>query len=169
VRLSDEQHPQLDEMAKVSAKAAITNIEAYAIHRELLAAHAADYDPFVRGRLEGGRDISAADYVALMRARAVLVREMDARLSDLDGLVLPTTPIVAPTIAEVSASFEAFMAKQLLGFRNTSIINFFDLCAVSLPLPREGQLPVGLMLVARNGQDRKLLRMAAAVEHLFSE
>jgi Asp-tRNA(Asn)/Glu-tRNA(Gln) amidotransferase A subunit family amidase len=102
VRLSDEQHPQLDEMAKVSAKAAITNIEAYAIHRELLAAHAADYDPFVRGRLEGGRDISAADYVALMRARAVLVREMDARLSDLDGLVLPTTPIVAPTIAEVS-------------------------------------------------------------------
>jgi aspartyl-tRNA(Asn)/glutamyl-tRNA(Gln) amidotransferase subunit A len=94
---------------------------------------------------------------------------MDARLSDLDGLVLPTTPIVAPTIAEVSASFEAFMAKQLLGFRNTSIINFFDLCAVSLPLPREGQLPVGLMLVARNGQDRKLLRMAAAVEHLFSE
>ena len=168
VQLSDEQLPQLDEMAKVSAKAAITNIEAYAIHRELLAAHAADYDPFVRGRLEAGRDISAADYIALMRARAALVREMDARLSDLDGLVLPTTPIVAPTIAEVSASFEAFMAKQLLGFRNTSMINFFDLCAVSLPLPSEGGLPVGLMLVARNGQDRKLLRMAAAVEHLFS-
>jgi Amidase len=81
----------------------------------------------------------------------------------LDGLVLPTTPIVAPTITEVSASFEAFMAKQLLGFRNTNMINFFDLCAVSLPLPRVGALPVGLMLVARNGRDRKLLRIAAAV------
>jgi len=27
---------------------------------------------------------------------------MDARLIDLDGLMLPTTAIVAPTIAEVS-------------------------------------------------------------------
>jgi aspartyl-tRNA(Asn)/glutamyl-tRNA(Gln) amidotransferase subunit A len=167
-RLSDEQLPQLDEMAKVSAKAAITNIEAYAIHRDLLATRANDYDPFVRGRLEGGRDVSAADYMVLIRARAALVREMDARLSDLDGLVLPTTPIVAPTITEVSASFEAFIAKQLLGFRNTNMINFFDLCAVSLPLPRAGVLPVGLMLVARNGRDRKLLRMAAAVEQLFA-
>jgi hypothetical protein len=45
--------------------------------------------------------------------------------------------------------------------RNTQIINFFDLCAISLPLPRGDALPVGLMVVARNGQDRWLLRMAA--------
>ena len=49
--------------------------------------------------------------------------------------------------------------------RNTAIANFFDLCAISLPL--QAALPVGLMLVARNGQDRMLLRIAAAVaEHL---
>ena len=35
-------------------------------------------------------------------------------------------------------------------------------------LPRAGALPVGLMLVARNGHDRRLFRMAAAVERLFS-
>jgi aspartyl-tRNA(Asn)/glutamyl-tRNA(Gln) amidotransferase subunit A len=29
-------------------------------------------------------------------------------------------------------------------------------------------LPVGLMLVARNGHDRRLLRIAAAVERLFA-
>src|SRR5205814_2251319 len=54
VRLSDERLPQLDEMAKVNARAVITPIEAFAIHRELLAAHASDYDPFVWGRLDGG-------------------------------------------------------------------------------------------------------------------
>jgi aspartyl-tRNA(Asn)/glutamyl-tRNA(Gln) amidotransferase subunit A len=42
------------------------------------------------------------------------------------------------------------------------MINFFDLCAVSLPLPAE--LPVGVMLVTRNGQDHRLLRIAAAAE-----
>jgi len=38
----------------------------------------------------------------------------------------------------------------------------------ALPLPRARALPVGLMLVARNGHDRRLFRMAAAVERLFS-
>ena len=135
--------------------------------RERLATRAADYDPFVRPRIEAGRTLSAADYMAMLRDRTVLVRAMDARLSDLDALALPTTPIVAPTIAEVSSS-EGFTAKNALVLRNPAIANFFDLCAISLPLPRAGGLPVGLMLVARNGHDRRLFRMAAAVERLFA-
>src|SRR5207302_2471821 len=149
------------------AKSGFAPAEAYSIHRERLATQGADYDPNVRARIERGRELSAADYVAMARERTSLVRAMDARLADLDGLVLPTTPIVAPTIAEVSVR-ETFSAKNMLLLRNTSIINFFDLCAISLPLPRDAGLPVGLMLVARNGQDRRLFRIAAAVEKLFS-
>jgi aspartyl-tRNA(Asn)/glutamyl-tRNA(Gln) amidotransferase subunit A len=52
--------------------------------------------------------------------------------------------------------------------RNPSMINFFDLCAISLPLPRSGGLPAGLMVVARNGQDRHLFRIAAAMERLLA-
>jgi aspartyl-tRNA(Asn)/glutamyl-tRNA(Gln) amidotransferase subunit A len=52
--------------------------------------------------------------------------------------------------------------------RNTVIVNFFDLCAIALPLPREGGLPTSLMLVARNGQDHRLFGIAAAVERLFA-
>jgi aspartyl-tRNA(Asn)/glutamyl-tRNA(Gln) amidotransferase subunit A len=43
-------------------------------------------------------------------------------------------------------------------------VNFFDLCAISLPLPRGGGLSSGLMLVGRNGQDRRLFGIAAAIE-----
>jgi aspartyl-tRNA(Asn)/glutamyl-tRNA(Gln) amidotransferase subunit A len=124
------------------------------------------FDPLVHARLESARDLSAADYIALVRERAALVRAMDARLTDLDALMLPTVAVVAPTIAEC-ASLDAALTRNLLVLRNTAIVNFFDLCAISLPLPRGDGLPVGLMLVARNGQDRKLLRMAAAVERLF--
>jgi aspartyl-tRNA(Asn)/glutamyl-tRNA(Gln) amidotransferase subunit A len=144
------------------------SIEAYAIHREWLAARGGDYDPIVRDRILLARDISAADYIAMLRERSLLVRAMDERLADVDVLVMPTTPFVAPTIVEVSTP-EAFMRKNLLGLRNTSLINFFDLCAISLPVPRgAGELPVGLMLVARNGQDRRLFRIAEAVEELFA-
>ena len=168
VQLSDESLSLLDDMGRVNAKGAITPIESYAIHRDLLATRANDYDPFVRNRIEASRDVSAADYLALIRGRAELVRAMDNRLSEIDALVLPTTPIVAPKIAEVSSGFDAFIAKQTIAIRNTGIVNFFDLCAISLPLPRSGGLPVGLMLVTRNGHDRNLFRIAAVVERLFS-
>jgi len=166
VRLSEEPLPLLDDMVRVNSKATFSVAESYVIHRERLATRAADYDPFVRSRIELGRALSAADYMAMLRDRTALVRAMDARLSELDALVLPTTSIVAPTIAEVSSS-ESLTAKNLLVLRNPAIVNFFDLCAISLPLPRAGGLPVGLMLVARNGHDRRLFRMAAAVERLF--
>ena len=103
----------------------------------------------------------------MMRERARLVRAMAERLAALDVLLMPTTSIVAPTIAEVEDQ-KVFAARNAAVLRNTSIVNFFDLCAISLPLPRApATMPVGLMLVARNGQDRRLLRIAAAAMQLF--
>jgi aspartyl-tRNA(Asn)/glutamyl-tRNA(Gln) amidotransferase subunit A len=88
---------------------------------------------------------------------------MDARLAGFDVLLMPTTSIVAPSIAEV-ADAKVFAARNAALLRNTAIINFFDLCAVSLPISAAPALPVGLMLIARNGQDHRLLNIAAAVE-----
>lgn len=167
VQLSPELLPIFDDMVRANSQGSIAVAEAYAIHRELMATHGADYDPFVRDRIERGRDIAAADYIALLRARAAMVRTMDARLADIDALVMPSVAIVAPTIAECRAP-DAALARNALLLRNTAIANFFDLCAISLPLPRGDGLPVGLMLVARNGQDHRLLRIAAAVERLFA-
>src|SRR5580704_2657712 len=154
-------------MARVNSKATIAAAEGYAIHRERLAARGADVDPIVRARLEGARDFLAADYIALLRARSALVRAMDARLADLDAVVMPTVPTVAPTIADCQNPDTARDFIQFLP-RNTAPVNFFDLCAISLPLPRGDGLPVGLMLLTRNGQDRRLLRIAAAAERLFA-
>ena len=109
---------------------------------------------------ERGCAISEADYVDMMRERTRLVVAMDARLATVDALIMPTTAIVAPTIAEV-ADPKVFAVCNAALLRNTSLANFFDLCAISLPL--SATLPVGLMLVARNGRDHRLLRIAAAV------
>ncbi|HXW27137.1 MAG TPA: amidase family protein, partial [Xanthobacteraceae bacterium] len=90
VRLSEEPIDDfLDPMVRINAKGGFAPAEAYSIHRERLAAHAADFDPNVRFRIERGAALTAADYVAMARERAALVRAIDARLADLDGLVLP--------------------------------------------------------------------------------
>jgi aspartyl-tRNA(Asn)/glutamyl-tRNA(Gln) amidotransferase subunit A len=164
--LSDETLPMLEEPARVQAKASFSSVESYAIHRQLLAAHAGDYDAMVRGRIEAGQGVSAADYIDMSRRRAELVREMDQRLRGVDALVMPTVPIVAPLIAQVSNP-DTGRPTNLLLLRNPALANFFDLCSISLPLPRDGGLPVGLMLFARNGEDHNLFRIAAAIERLF--
>jgi aspartyl-tRNA(Asn)/glutamyl-tRNA(Gln) amidotransferase subunit A len=169
--LSDEPLAELGPMQEVMAKGPFAAIEAAHIHRDWFDSRGEDFDPLVRGRIARGRGIPAMDYVFAQRRRAELIRAMDTRLSDLDALVLPTTAITAPKIADLAGDEAAFTAANLLLLRNPSMANFFDLCAISLPLParlRKGPLHVGLMLVARNGQDRRLLRMAAAVEHLLS-
>src|SRR5262249_31354174 len=63
VRLSEERIDDfLDAMLRINAKSGFAPAEAYSIHRERLAAHAADYDPNVRFRIERGAALSAADY-----------------------------------------------------------------------------------------------------------
>jgi aspartyl-tRNA(Asn)/glutamyl-tRNA(Gln) amidotransferase subunit A len=165
VHISHETLPLLDDMAAINAKGGIPPFEACAIHRDRMKRRAADFDPNVRIRIERGCAVSQADYDAMMSERGKLVGAMDARLGSLDALIMPTTAIVAPTIAEV-ADTKVFAACNAAVLRNSSIVNFFDLCAISLPLP--APMPVGLMLVARNGQDHRLLRIAAATAQLFA-
>ncbi|MBR7619298.1 amidase [Phenylobacterium sp. 20VBR1] len=168
VALSDQTFAMFDGMAQVNAVAPLASVEAYAVHRERLAAQGAEYDPFVRARVQGGGVVSPQRHAAMLAERKLLIEAMDAALVELDALVLPTTPIVAPRKDEV-LTLESFTPKNRLLLRNTSMVNFFDLCAISLPLPRGGCLPTGLMLVARRGHDRRLLEMAAAMERLLAE
>jgi aspartyl-tRNA(Asn)/glutamyl-tRNA(Gln) amidotransferase subunit A len=165
-RLSDEALPLLADMMEVNAKGGFAPAEAFSIHRERLASDARQFDPNVCARIERGAKLLAADYIAMSNQRNALIRAMDARIAAFDAFVWPTTPIVAPKMADV-ATPETFAAKNFLLLRNTAIGNFFDLCAVSLPLPRDGGLPVGLMLVARRGHDRRLLQIAQGVERLL--
>jgi aspartyl-tRNA(Asn)/glutamyl-tRNA(Gln) amidotransferase subunit A len=167
VRLSEEKFDLFDDLRAANARGGFAPPEAYAIHRERLARRPGDVDQNVRARIERGAEMTAADYVALGQERARLVRAMDARLADLDALVMPTTPIVAPKMSEM-ATPDTFSPKNMLLLRNTAIVNFFDLCAISLPLPCDGGLPVGLSLVGRNGHDHRLFRIAAAVEKLLA-
>jgi aspartyl-tRNA(Asn)/glutamyl-tRNA(Gln) amidotransferase subunit A len=108
--------------------------------------------------------VSPADYAAMIRERARLVAAMDARLNGLDALLMPSTAMVAPTIAEV-ADTKVFGVCNAAMLRNTSIGNFFDLCAITAPVP--APLPVGLMLNMRNGEDHRLFDVGAAVAQLF--
>jgi aspartyl-tRNA(Asn)/glutamyl-tRNA(Gln) amidotransferase subunit A len=157
--------PFLDDMIAANPRGGFPVPEAFSIHRERLATRGHEIDPNVRDRILGGEKILAADYIALIQIRNRLVRATDEWLRAFDALILPTTPIAAPRLADLSTT-ETYIPANTALLSITSIGNFLDLCAISLPLPTSG-LPVGMMLMARNGSDRRLFEIAAGIERIL--
>jgi len=162
-RITRARFATFDAIPAVNAKGGFATAEAYAWHRTLLAEKGALYDPRVRARIERGEMQSATDYLELLAARRKLIGEFDTATRPFDALLLPTTPIVAPRIAELDDEHDYHRLNQLI-LRNPAVGNFLDRCAISLPCHRPGDPPVGLMLMGETLGDARLFSIAAAVE-----
>jgi aspartyl-tRNA(Asn)/glutamyl-tRNA(Gln) amidotransferase subunit A len=138
--------------------------ESFAWHRGLLSSREAEYDFRVAKRIRMGESMSAADYIDMHRNRRDWIARMEEALGPFDSLIMPTVPMVAPPIAELEGSEEAFFKANSLLLRNPSAINLLDGCAVSLPCHAGGTLPVGLMVAGPAMSDRKILAVARAIE-----
>src|SRR5262245_3311781 len=158
---------ELDEIPRINAKGGLSAAESWAIHRALIAKYEKQYDPRVLVRILRGKEQDAADYIDLVNARADYIKRMAAITAPYDALVMPTTPVIAPRIADLAAD-EAYRHVNAAVLRNPSIVNFLDRCSISLPCHRAGDAPVGLMLIGEHGADRKLLSIAAAIEKAVS-
>jgi len=167
VRIVDIPLRELAELAQVNRKGGFVTAEAYAVHRPLIKVKGKDYDPFVLARIERGKEQDAADYIELQWVREEMIRRLNEITAPYDALLMPTVPIIAPTLRELGAGDAARIANAML-LRNPSLVNFFDRCAISLPCHKAGDAPVGLSLVGETGADRKLFAIAAAVEKLVA-
>jgi aspartyl-tRNA(Asn)/glutamyl-tRNA(Gln) amidotransferase subunit A len=153
----------LDELPDINAKGGLAAAEAFHWHRALLAAKAAVYDPRVRVRVERGGAMGAADYLEVLRRRADFQARMAASMAPYDAVVMPTTPIVAATLADI-ADDAGFGRVNVLVLRNPTVANFLDGCALTVPCHAPGSAPVGLMLVGPPLADHRLLALGRAIE-----
>jgi aspartyl-tRNA(Asn)/glutamyl-tRNA(Gln) amidotransferase subunit A len=155
--------PEFHDVGVMNANGGFSAAESYAWHRYLIASKGDIYDPRVRVRILRGETLSAADYVDLVIARRSLIARTNARLAPYNALVMPTTANTPPRIADL-ADDKAFAVANLRSLRNCLLINMVDGCAISLPAHREGEVPVGLMLAASGGSDRRIFELAAGIE-----
>jgi len=159
--------PAFAKLASINAAGGFTASEAWAFHRALLARRGEEYDPRVGSRIKRGDAMSAADYVDLMAARRAWIAEVDALFAPFDAIIMPTVPVVAPVIKELVASDDAYFAANGAILRNPTLINFLDGCALSVPCHVPGEAPVGLMIAAGAGADRRVLGIGQGIEALL--
>lgn len=159
--------PAFARLATINAKGGLTAAEAWWWHRDLIGKAGAKYDPRVVSRILRGKEISAADYLDVQQARAAWTAEVERAIEGFDALVLPTVPVVAPKVADLAASDDAYFAANGLILRNPTLVNFLDGAALSLPCHEAGTAPAGLMLAGPAMSDRRILSLGLAMESLL--
>jgi len=166
-KLTDVRLPELAELPDINRKGGISAAESYALHRARLVNDSSGYDPRVLTRILRGREQDAADYIDLLNTRANFTTRVARRIRKFDAVLMPTIPIVAPTVAELAAD-DAYAKANGLALRNPSIVNFIDGCAISLPCHAPGTAPVGLSLFGLANTDAALLSVAKVVESIVA-
>ena len=130
--------------------------EAAAVHAVGIAEQGQAYSPRIRSEAMVGQLIPGPAYVHAQRVRRGLRQQIDAKLEEVDALLMPTATNVAPTTETTGdPSFQA--PWSLLG-----------LPAISLPSGvGEAGLPFGTQLVGSRFDEVTLLRIARWCESVL--
>jgi len=134
-------------------------LEPYAHDRE-------SFGPDVLSLLDQGRCLPAIDYVNAQRVRRRLQVGFAKVWSQVDCLILPTTPNTAPRIGQQTVRLrDAEHDVRAVATRLVRTFNVLGWPALSMPCGLSGQgLPIGLQLVAAPFEESTLLQLGAVLE-----
>lgn len=134
---------------------------------EYFLAHQERIDPIIRARIEKGLGIKAHHYLALAKERRRHIEAASPVFDQADIIVSPTTqapPCLLKELDDPEVAMQAAMGMT----RNTQPANYFDWCAVTLPMGVDpAGLPLGLQLNGAGHDDARLLAIAVALETLL--
>lgn len=156
---------ELNRLGQLRSSKNLTAVETCVSYGSLLRDRPGDFDPIVYERMVDGFDVSAVEYLEVLRFRDTLQRDCAVAMGNIDALLVPTTPTVAVPVAECDDQGAEYWRINGLCLRNTAAANLLGLCAISLPCGfTEDGLPVGLMLIGRPWEEGRLLQLAHAYE-----
>ena len=120
--------------------------------------------PTIGHRLEAADPLSGPDYAVAVDEHHRLMSVADQLFEEESLLVLPTTIITPPPVAELE-DMSAYLQTNITALRPTCCVNMLGLCAVTIPVGLDDEgMPVGLQLVGPAGADEALLAAALTIE-----
>ena len=148
-----------------SAAQILTAVEGAATHIHHLRHHAHRIGPTTRHRLLAGALVPGHFYVRAQSLRVKAKQEFLAAMADIDLLVAPATPCTAPLLVDEVVRFDGYEehVNAALG-RCTTPFSFVGFPSLVAPITDTGDLPLGVQLIAKPGQDHLLLDIASELE-----
>lgn len=155
---------ELSQIPHINSQGGLTAAEIWSEHEFFFDQLRDQYDPLVAQRIERGRSITASHYLHILRKREELQAVAAKKLAFFDAWLMPTVAVKPPKV-EALADEEAFFRLNGIVLRNTTVSNFLDGCALSLPLG-DG---IGLSISGLKDQDHHILTVAKSIEKYLSE
>lgn len=158
----------LTEAARAAAFV-ITNAQAGALHLATLRRRAQDFEPLSRDRFLAGALLPAAWVQQAQRLRRAYADEVARSFADVDVVLAPATPCVAPVIGTqwLDIDGQRMNARASLGLL-TQPISCIGLPVVVVPVwgcdPDHPELPIGVQIIAAPWREDLCLRVAHALE-----
>ncbi len=145
-------------------------VESAVTHEHLLRDRRSQItDELVLGML-AGQFIPARDYIKARKLQRLIKEGFASALSEVDAIVSPTSPAVAPLIDAESLTIKGveydlkLTRDEVLG-RDTYLANITGIPAISLPCGfGEAGMPVGLQLMGKPFEEDRLYKIAHACE-----
>jgi aspartyl-tRNA(Asn)/glutamyl-tRNA(Gln) amidotransferase subunit A len=153
---------------------AITDMDGASVHYRWLKERAAEYDHNTRVRLLTAILTPAQAYYKAQKVRTLIRQAVLEALEEVDVIVLPTSPTVAPLLPdEAGIKSQEDARSRIAGVRNfTGAFNAAGVPALSIPCgfssPSEsgGNLPLSLQIVGKPMADGLLMRVAHAYQQV---
>jgi len=160
--------PEIGQTQWQEAYPVISHTEVYASHGRLVDERGHTMDPRVVDIILSGKPVSMRERSEALKVREACILKAHERISRFHAVLMPTVPISPPLIAALTEPDEMNRVEYMIG-RNNEIANFFDCCAATVPCQKAGDLPVGLLVQGRHGDDRRILSIAHSVEACVSD
>ena len=169
VRIVEHSFSVFSKIPMANSKGGFAAVEAFHTLRLLLETDEPNFDPRVAVRVKRGAEMLGVDYLELLNNTAQIRKEADKITRNYDAVIMPTVPTIAPVLDNLETSDELYHETNLLMLRNCSFGNFLNRCAISLPIHKAGEPPVGLMIMGNTAEDEKLLEIANSIEKVISK
>lgn len=158
---------ELPEVARARAAAfLITTTEGAALHLGDLKARAADFEPLSRDRFLAGALLPAAWVVQAQRVRRWFAVQAAQLFGQVDVLLAPATPCVAPPIGTewIDVNGQRLPARPSMGLLTQPISCIGLPVAVAPVWGAHATLPIGVQVIAAPWREDLCLRVAHALE-----
>ena len=156
--------PEAREAFAVFSEGGVSAIELRAFLDRELPDWLKTIDPVNAPALKNAETLSAREYLSRRLRLQAAATTAAAHFEAVDVIATPTV-MVSPHVLAEETSPEQFWARNRKIVHNLVPVNYLALCAATLPvgLDRIG-MPVGLQLIAKGGDDERLVLIACAAE-----
>jgi aspartyl-tRNA(Asn)/glutamyl-tRNA(Gln) amidotransferase subunit A len=156
--------PEAREAFAVFSEGGVSAIELRAFLDRELPDWLNTIDPVNAPALKNAETLSAREYLTRLLRLQTAAKTAAVHFDDVDVIATPTV-MVSPHVLGEETGPEQFWARNRKIVHNLVPVNYLGLCAATLPvgLDRIG-MPVGLQLIAKGGDDERLVLIACAAE-----